>query len=92
MDNLPKWVPQIQAAWAAIGALLITFGAGLPDWLPEIFSPEVTTILFVTLGSVIEFYQLIRIIVAAKPPKEGEVKIFSVQNKIAYLNPFKLAA
>lgn len=82
-------VTKVSAAWAMIGTLLITFGvSGLPSWVPEIFSPEFTSVLVIALGAVIDFYQAARLIFAAKP--ESGVQTLSAGQKFAFVNPFKL--
>jgi hypothetical protein len=91
MDNTQKFVAKISAIWASIGLFLTATGiignAG-PSWLAAVFSQTFVDALTVFIGSVITFYQFVRVIFAAKP--SAEVKVFSTNDKLSYLNPFKV--
>lgn len=94
MDNLPSWTSKVQAIWVAIGTILIALasqGMEVPDFLSKIFSDAFYAAFIAALGAVLNFFQLIRAIVANQAG--AAVKVLSSGDKVWYaINPFKIAA
>lgn len=107
MDKFKEFVAKVTATWAAIGSTLITLAAtgflSIPQPLLDLFSSGVAEgldialqAIVVAVGAAINFYQIVRVIFAAKEeaPVEGaktKIRVLSAEAKKSYaINPFKL--
>lgn len=73
-----------------IGSIITMLGFDLPSWVPELFGPDLTAVIFAAIGSIITLFQFVK----TRVGKSGDVLEYSAGKRSIYayaLNPFKSA-